>query len=129
MKKEEKDENNKKLAYWLGWRGFIQSAGVQFKVGCWLGIPPSPKHGPYVLIPDFFADESASALILEKMSAVNAYVWLEWDINEWCVSWLPTTNEDQEPPTEYNNRDRKTAIAEAALRLIDTPSVISSCST
>ncbi len=70
-------------------------------------------------IPDFFRSEEANALILEKLSSLNAYVWIEWDINEWCVMWLATTEEDQEPSAEYNDRDRKTAIALAALKWIE----------
>jgi hypothetical protein len=70
------------------------------------GVPYAPDE-----LPRWTTEESASAMLLEMMSEANAYVWLEWDINEWCVTWLATTSEDQEPPFEYNNRDRKLAIA------------------
>lgn len=64
----------------------------------------------------WLTDESANAMLLEMMSNANAYVWIEWDINEWCVIWKRTTQEEgDEPSIEHSDPDRKTAIAQAFL--------------
>ncbi len=121
-----KDEKNRIIAEWLEpkpvskgtatCRGDLSVAGGAWQ---WSGQNYSrPNPAGFWEPRDFYTSEDASAVILEKMSATNAYVWLEWDINEWCVTWLPTTSEDQDPPTEYSHRDRKAAIADAALALI-----------
>ena len=36
-------------------------------------------------------DPAANEELLEEMPKANAYVWVEWDINEWCVMWKATT--------------------------------------
>lgn len=100
-----KDEKNRKIAEWLGW--------TQGSDGLW--IPPHDDHYNEPL-PDFFTDESASALVLEKLLQIEGLA-LHMMIRD---GRLQFTVFRDDMGTEYKT-DRKTAIAEAALKLIDTP--------
>jgi len=99
-----KDEKNRKLAEWLGWR---------FEGGYWhhphcYGSPQYHKDCGTPAF-DFYTSEDASTLLLEKMPRPR----LEYCDKLWEVwpDWLD--NESQQ------NACRKTAIAEAALKLIE----------
>jgi hypothetical protein len=99
-----REENNRKLAEWLGWReAAVDAAGL---LRFWFN-----KDGRDVPSIDFYTDEAANALLLEKMPQPK----LVKIGDSWGV----------QPQLRYGgdhtwNADRKTAICEAALKLIES---------
>ena len=88
-----KDEKNRKIAEWL--------CAV---TRC--SFPECDGHAP-----DFFTDEAANARVLEKIP----YVQLSYsEIQQWSVSWSNSIGRTR----TSQHMDRKTAICEAALRLM-----------
>lgn len=93
-----RDEKNRKIAEWLG---DLRGYDCQMK--------------PL----DFFTDEAANALILDKMPQPSLIKWQHRIYNGrfyWaCMSDINNRS------TEVEDPDRKTAICEAALKLIEKP--------
>ena len=107
----ERDENNRLIARWLGW---TYESGSKDEFPGWYG-GPYQYCGPHKInLPDFYTDEAANALLLEKMATIypDEYIHLEhlkyigWTILS-CHGYKGVTH-----------ADRKTAIVNAALALI-----------
>jgi hypothetical protein len=96
-------EKNRKLAEWLGWR--------QVAANLWNGPPGNPFAGTP---PDFYTSEEASVLLLDKMPKVA--LW-HMETPE-AMTWRCHSNFDV-ADSWTQDADRKTAIAEAALKLIE----------
>jgi len=107
-----REEKNRAIAEWLGGFGPVPcpEGGCESYV-CRKGYHPGKS------IPDFFTDEAANALLLEKMKIGSQSVLLNWgeDDDLWECSFIPYER------IAAHSKDRKTAICEAALRLIEKP--------
>lgn len=95
---------NRKIAEWLGWKYQCTCSAHVTEHRCTCGARP---------LPDFYADEAANALVLEKMpsAALMFYPGLKvWSCryDALGVGYLSDVEHD----------DRKTAICEAALLLM-----------
>lgn len=102
----EREEKNRLLATWLGWRYVDDQSTLGFqRVMNWKA--PNGRFMKYP--PDFFTSESASAMLLEKMP-FGSVCRLSKDL------WVCRASEWS---GDFKDTDRKTAIAEAALALID----------
>lgn len=119
------DKKNRVLARWLGWQHIIcltedgeQCCGLDgsrhwHKPFIDDGCPCGGEHGNSTDLPDFYHDEAASALLLEKMR--SHAIWIEG----YETGWIVHVNPHDPFRFEASDRDRKTAIAEAALKLIE----------
>ena len=125
----ERDENNRKLAEWLGWtyrewKEFTQDGNERFcrwekPIGCKL-------EWDFNYPPDFYTSEEANALLLEKMRRPLL-------VSDWpgCEGWRVDIGVEELPRDPYfpnasggkpigpTCTDRKTAICKAALALIE----------
>jgi hypothetical protein len=117
-----REEKNRKLAEWLGAVGPMPRYLPQLgDTTCVLDTPvwrwnwASKSWEPR----DFYTDESASALLLEKMKPVQVVIYETFT----QVYKTVIDNEPQYGPFADGN-DRKTAIAEAALKLIARESAV-----
>ena len=133
-----KDEKNRMIAEWLGFRLAVASDGDQqwhhpdcrctskaptdkcaCVDGCYIGDDSMP--------PDFYTDEAASALVLEKMLAVtDISVHMMWRDDKFQFTVFQPNRKTQsgfDGGDDFKAFDRKTAIAEAALRLIESERV------
>ena len=81
------------------------------KIAEWLGFTQWSRHTGQKPVPDFYTDEEASALVLEKMPRGTIS---RQDNGQWECS----VNAFLHGPYIRNQEDRKTAICEAALKLI-----------
>ncbi len=68
-------------------------------------------------LPNFLSSDEANCKLLDAMAKANAYVWLEWDVNDndWRVMVKPTTEED-DWSIEYSHPDRRRTVCMAFLR-------------
>lgn len=116
-----KDEKNRKLAEWLGFQivpflGWHIYHRPQCKYPRQSIVTECEELGCSMASPDFFASEEASALLLEKIRR-PLYV------SDWpdCEGWRVDigVEKHQGLPLGPTHTDRKTAIAEAALKLIE----------
>ena len=90
----ERDENNRKLAFWVG--------------------PPGYKDILSLEPLDFYNDEAANALLLEKM----ATIYPDEDIHLEHLKYIGWTILSCHGYKGVTHADRKTAIVNAALALI-----------
>jgi hypothetical protein len=97
---ETREQKCRVIAEWLGWHNIH----LAHSNGIVVGIPPEPPSiDMFKRIPDFYTDEAASAMVLEKMVLVSLF-------NQINVGWRVILADG----TVIDNRDRKTAIADAA---------------
>lgn len=114
-----REEQNRKLAEWLGWKA--KPRRLKPDLFIWV----SPNGGQQLDVPDFFASEEASALLLEKMlwscgCSLNAQRVTEEGGKERTVSiamHVPIRIAGINPWTF--GPDRKASVAMAALKLIE----------
>ncbi len=116
----EREENNRKLAIWLGWKPSPGGSRIH-SPACQRDEAHCNGKGP-----DFYTDEAANAMLLEKMRRplfVSDWPGCEgWRVDIGVeplepLAWLPHASGGKLlGPT---HADRKTAIVLAALQLID----------
>lgn len=122
----ERDGQNRKCAEWLGFR-VTKESDVDYKHQFFTWHPPDcpcTAIDPESLCscvdlcgdeaPDFFTDETASAMLLEMMPEPGL------SHNNQRNSWFCDPDQDAIRPGSVEHADRKTAIADAFLALIES---------
>ena len=112
----ERDENNRKLAEWLGWKA-NDSRTRWHSPECQRDeTPASMCNGK---VPDFYTDESANALLLEKMPqpVLQKVFSNDPDLPDGDFNWF-CFNDCDGTGISVKAKDRKTAIVNAALAYI-----------
>ncbi len=110
-----REEQNRKLAEWLGWVRHEKCPAGQTEGPCW--IFHRGDHSEHIgRLPDFFTSEEANALLLEKMRPVSVILY---------SSFTQIRKPDIDGKLLYEplcqDPDRKTAVCLAALALIQDP--------
>lgn len=121
MNEATREENNRKIAEWLGYkrqvgtRGYVwyhspTCKGTGTSENNWNGCDVE-RHSKF--LPDFYSDESANALLLEKMPRPSLTRFV--DSGVWsCLADFLTFDEPAENP------NRKTAICSAFIKWKDS---------
>ena len=110
------DSENEKIAGWLGWTRSlrsIESTEPNSVVEVW-----QDSKGQWIPngMPDFFTDEAANAMVLEKMR--HSLLVSDWP---GCKGWRVDLGVQYQngPPIAPTHMDRKTAVVLACLALIE----------
>jgi hypothetical protein len=111
--RDEREEKDRRLAEWLGWSHFKQECG--FECLYWIGLPPGEKAR--CPVPDFYTDEAANALLLDRLLSEGCPPDDLPTNFKWAWQWVGQLimREIQ----FHQNNDRKTAICEAVLKLME----------
>lgn len=125
MTREQQEKNNEticeKLFGWR-WQDYHNGGGFWHKSGCELNAKNSScKCGGQRHTPDFYESEEASALVLEKMPFVvvrRSNLPHGSGLERWYVG-IQAQPKERIPAWWAEAADRKTAIAEAALKFIE----------
>lgn len=107
-----REEKNRKLSEWLGWTQFRVARNGQV-----FGVPPTGQYISDRRIPNFYAEEEANALLLDKFPEPE--LWLEdglWYCQPNYMQDGPDTNAHYILSCDVN---RKNCVAEAAFKLIE----------
>lgn len=106
-----KEEKNRKIAEWLGWRP-VDTGDLTIDNKPLLWQVPDSAMRP---VPDFYLDEAANALVLEAMPAPELYKHAKDGVAPFAA-WR--CRYDWGLDVNVVHPDRRTAICEAALKLI-----------